>query len=433
MESQKGLKKSLSTLSSLPTIGMMNQIPSPYQAPLRWIAAQHTQMLRLLEQWTAISSQSDNIHGLDEMRGALRMAFAVLPGEVREISLPPQQRVNAEGAVTLTPLGKALSITKKGGGPLSVLLGGHMDTVHREPGALQRGDPSDSNRWRGPGAADMKGGLVVLLTALRAFENSPFAKQLGWEILMNPDEEIGSTGSASLFREAAKRNQAALLFEPSFPDGAFVSARKGSAVYSLVVRGRAAHAGRDISAGRNAIMALLPVIQKLGELRDDQTGTSLNIGHIIGGGQVNIVPDLAILRFGVRALDATALANVCGQIKRIALEGNEATEGISMVLHQTSYRPPKPFTAKNQQFYRSIQRCAASLNLPMEWRETGGVCDGNILAAEGLPTLDTLGPIGGDLHTSHEYLLADSLVPRAQLTALILMQIAEGTLPIPKE
>lgn len=366
------------------------------------------------------------------MRGALRVACAGLPGEVQEINLAPQPRVNAEGAVTLTPLGKALSITKKGTGPVSILLSGHMDTVHREPGTLQRGDPPDSNRWRGPGAADMKGGLVVLLTALMAFESSPFAKQLGWEILINPDEEIGSTGSTPLFREAAKRNQAALLFEPSFPDGAFVSARKGSAVYSLVVRGRAAHAGRDISVGRNAIMALVPVIQKLAELRDDQTGTSLNIGHVVGGGAVNIVPDLAILRFGVRSFDADALATVCGQIERIALEGNAVTEGVSMFLHQTSYRPPKPFTARNQQFYQSIQRCAASLDLPMEWRETGGVCDGNVLAAEGLPTLDTLGPIGGDLHTSHEYLLADSLVPRAQLTALILMQIAEGSLPIPK-
>ena len=157
---------------------------------------------------------------------------------------------------------------------------------------------------RGPGVIDAKGGLVVLLTAIDAVERSDLAGNLGWELFLNTDEEIGSPGSAAFFAEAAKRNHLALLFEPAMPDGALVSERKGSGNFSLVVRGRAAHAGRDFSAGRNAIVAAADFAVAVHRLNGTIPEVTLNVARIDGGGPANVVPDLAVCRLNAGSRDA---------------------------------------------------------------------------------------------------------------------------------
>lgn len=383
-------------------------------------------MTTLVQEWASINSHADNLLGLENQLSALLRAFAALPGEREIHDLPPAPIINDRGEPGIRRLGKALSIVKRGASDISVLLSGHMDTVFAVNSPFQSCRLLSSQRLQGPGVADMKAGLVILLIALEAFERSPNAHKLGWELLISPDEEIGSPGSGLLLQQAAKRHKIGLVFEPSFPDGAFVSARKGSATYTLVALGKAAHAGRNISEGKNAIVLLLPILQQLADLHDESRGLTVNIGHIQGGGPVNIVPDLAIARFGVRAATLEILTETQLRIREIA-------QGHSVQLIENSYRPPKVLDPLTQQLFREIQRCANDLQIPMQWRETGGVCDGNILAAEGLPTLDTLGGIGGNLHTDSEYVQLDSLVPRAQLATSILMQVANGEFRLPKE
>src|SRR3989304_2280040 len=124
------------------------------------------------------------------------------------------------------PLGNALSIRKRSTAPLRIFLGAHMDTVYPADHPFQKAVRVDQNTLRGPGVADSKGGLVVMLKALEALERSPYAQSVGWEVLINPDEELGSPGSAPLLAQAAKNTHLGLVFEPPLPDGALVGARK---------------------------------------------------------------------------------------------------------------------------------------------------------------------------------------------------------------
>src|SRR5262249_17454996 len=127
------------------------------------------------------------------------------------------------------------------------------------------------------GVADAKGGLAVMLIALQAFEQCPWSKNIGWEILINPDEEIGSPGSSELLRQCATSNHVGMVYEPAFADGAIVSQRKGSGNFDLVVRGRAAHAGRDFAQGRNALTAAATAAIALDHLNQSIPNVTINI------------------------------------------------------------------------------------------------------------------------------------------------------------
>lgn len=227
-----------------------------YATHLDWIKGQQDHMVSLVERWAAVNSGSRNTAGLNTLLDLLIDDFSTLGGEMRSPSLPPQTMVDSRGEPTEVPVGKALSIVKRPSAPLKVFLGIHYDTVFQADHPFQECSRIDRDRLKGPGVADAKGGLAVMLTALEALERSPWTQNIGWEILINPDEEIGSPGSAELLRAAAKRNHLGLLFEPALPGGALVSSRRGSGNFTVVVRGRAAHAGRNPGEGRNAIHLL---------------------------------------------------------------------------------------------------------------------------------------------------------------------------------
>jgi glutamate carboxypeptidase len=252
---------------------------------------------------------------------------------------------------------------------------------------------------------------------------------VGWEVLINPDEEIGSPGSAPLLIQAAKRNHLGLVFEPSLPDGNLVGARKGSGNFTVIARGKAAHAGRSPQLGRNAIDALARFIVGLESLDDAGGAITTNVGYVHGGGPVNVVPDLAECRFNVRVTTPDDQRAFEDGRKRLAEEINRI-EGISLELHGRFTRPPKPLDAKTLKLLEQVAACGRDLGLSLQWRPTGGACDGNNLAAAGLTTIDSLGVTGGDIHSSDEYILLDSLAERAKLTALLLMKLAAGEIQI---
>jgi glutamate carboxypeptidase len=275
----------------------------------------------------------------------------------------------------------------------------------------------------------MKGGLVILLAALEVLEASSVAQNIGWEVLINPDEEIGSLGSRFLICEAAQRNHIGLLFEPALPDGALVSERKGSVVFTIIAKGTAAHVGRDFNAGHNAIAALARLIVKAEAYMADHPGVLVNIGEIEGGQAVNVVPDLAVCRINIRVNTSQQIDDFYAFLTH-ALQHENKTKGLNLTLHEQTSRPPKHSDSKTQHLFFRLQQCANSLGYPLEWRPSGGVCDGNLLAAAGLPVVDTLGAIGGSLHTYDEFVLVDSIIQRARMTALFLLRLAGGEIDL---
>ena len=402
---------------------------SPY---LDWIESQHVAMVSLVEQWSSINSGSYNLPGLAHMLAALSASFAVLGGKEERIALAPMKAVNKQGDAFDQPQGQALRIRKRPDAPLQVFLCGHMDTVFGADHPFQTVRRIDDNTLNGPGAADLKGGLVIMLHALHALEQSPYASQIGWEILLNPDEEIGSTGSAPLLAEAAKRNHLGLIYEPSFADGTIVSKRKGTGNFTAVIRGRAAHAGRDFHLGRNAIALMGEYITALYALNGKHEGITVNPGIIEGGKAVNIVPDLAILKFNIRMASHAEQEWVTQELERLTAEFS-VREGFSFALHGGFTRPPKPVTDGVQKLFDYVQDCGKQLGQNIKWQPSGGCCDGNNLIAHGLPNLDTLGVRGGEIHSDREFVLLDSLTERAKLSALLLMRLASGELAWPKE
>jgi glutamate carboxypeptidase len=382
-------------------------------------------MATLLESWSNVNSGSLNLAGLDAMLDLLTKHFSSLGAQIEIIALPEQDIINNKGLLAKQSLGRALRLKMRPEAPLQIFLGGHYDTVFAADHPFQKVRRLDENTLNGPGVADLKGGLIVMHKALETLEKSPVAKNIGWEVLINPDEEISSPGSTPLFEEAAKRNHLGLVFEPSLADGSIVAKRKGSGNFAVVVHGRSAHVGREAHLGRSAILALSEIIVELEALNGALAGIIVNVGQIEGGGSLNTVPNLAIGRFNVRYENKACGDAVLAQIEKILAKAR-AKDGITAELHGSLNRAPKDVTDGIAKLFQILETCAAAEGLKITRRDTGGVCDGNTLAAAGLANIDTLGVRGGGIHSEKEYVLLDSIVERTRLTARLLLGLASG-------
>jgi glutamate carboxypeptidase len=384
----------------------------------------------VVTRWANINSYTYNLAGLEKMLEVLERDFSVLGGEIQRIELPPQSTMNPDGQTVARQLGKALRIRKRPDTGRKIFLCCHMDTVFPEDHEFQNCARVGENTLTGPGVADAKGGLLVMLTALQCFEKSPWAGNLGWEVLINPDEEIGSPGSAPLLVQAAKENNLGLIFEPCFPDGRLVGSRKGSGNFSVLIRGKAAHAGRDPHAGRNAINAAAQFILELNAIHDPDREITVNAGYIEGGGPVNVVPDRVFCRFNVRVATKEEQQRFEQHLSR-TIDKINAIDGISLTLAGGFGRKPKPLDEGTSKLLEGLLGCGRDLGMNLQWTTSGGTCDGNNLTAEGLITVDSLGPRGGNIHTGSEYVLIDSLVERAKLSGLLLMKLASAAIEFP--
>lgn len=383
-------------------------------------------MLEQVLAWSAINTGSRNLVGLEAMAGRLMEAFSSLDGDLRLVEPDAVDAIDAAGKHHALRHGRNLHFSTRQDAALRVLLVGHMDTVYPVDHPFQQTQWREPGVLNGPGVADMKGGISVLLSALTAFEASPLAARLGIEVIINSDEEVSSLGSAALLREAAGRCQIGLAFEPSFlPDGTLAAARKGSGNFSVAIRGRASHAGRNPEDGRNAIVAAADLTLRLAALNGKKPGFTVNPARIDGGGANNVVPDLAVLRFNMRV--ATLFDQEWAEAEiAAALEAVAKAHDVQVDLNGGFARPPKPMDNHQEALFNLARSCGRDLGLDIRWKDSGGVCDGNNLAAQGLAVVDTLGVRGGAIHSADEYMFVDSLVERAQLSALILARLAQG-------
>jgi glutamate carboxypeptidase len=386
-------------------------------------AAAGAPMLAQVERWAAINSGSRNLAGLATMAGLLADAFADLPGDVTMIEAGSAQSVAADGNRIVLEHGRNLRVTVRPEAERRILLTGHMDTVFAADHPFQTLRWLDDATLNGPGIADMKGGIAVMLAALKAIEASPLAARIGYDVIVNSDEEIGSLGSAPLIAEAARGKLAAFTYEPAaLPDGTLAGARPGSGNFSILIEGRSAHAGRNPEDGRNAILAAADLALRLADAKGP--GLSVNPAKIDGGGPNNMVPDRAVLRVNLRPMTPEDELRAHTLLDR-AIADVAARHDVRIHAHGGFNRPPKPMDARAERLFGLVRECGRELGLAIGWKASGGVCDGNNIAACGVPVVDTMGVRGGAIHSSDDYLIAESLAERAQLSALVLLRIAE--------
>jgi glutamate carboxypeptidase len=383
-------------------------------------------MLAQVQAWSALNTGTANLAGLAEQAAMLAEAFAVLPGTVELVDPAPVTAVAADGSSYAKPHGQHLVMRVRPQANRRILLTGHMDTVYPADHPFQRQTWLDGETLNGPGVADMKGGIAVMLHALMAFEASAAASGLGYDVLINSDEETGSLASSALIAELAAGKLAALTYEPAaLPDGTLAHERGGTGNYSITVTGKSAHAGRNPHEGRNAIVAAADLILRLKALESAEI--TINPARLEGGAANNVVPDHAVLRFNIRPKTVEAGAAFDSDLNAL-LRSIETAHDIATHRHGGVTRPPKKVDARAQALFDLVRECGAELGQDIRWQATGGVCDGNNIAACGVPVVDTMGVRGGAIHSPDEYLIVPSLTERAALSARVIERLAQGAL-----
>lgn len=398
------------------------------QDQLTRLSQTQSDMVRELEAWCAINSGSTNLLGLHKMAEIIGDSFKNIADSCETHHLPPVHAISMTGESIEQDVGPLLLIRKRPELSNRILLAGHMDTVYDINNVFQTCHYRNNNTLVGPGVADMKGGLLVLLQAIKAFEQLRCAATLGWDILINSDEEIGSPAS-SLFlntflsQTIAHPHQAALVFEPSLDaQGTLAKNRKGSGKFTLIATGKKAHAGRAFHEGRNAIAYLAEAVIAIHALNNQREGVTINIGKIAGGDALNVVPDKAVAKLDVRISKTCDEAWVLEHLNRIITQ--LAKDDYHLELQGAFGRKVKLVDTETESLFKRIQTQGTQLGLNLNWQDTGGCCDGNNIAAHHIPVIDTLGVRGGDIHSPNEYVLLDSLTERSALTLLLLHDLA---------
>ena len=406
------------------------RISNPDQAVLDHVAARREAIIDRAVAWSNLNSGSRNAAGLAAVLDALEAEGRRLPASVERVPTRGSTTVGDDGAVRTEAHADALRITCRPDAPIQIVLTGHYDTVYPADSRFQAVATRADGALNGPGIADMKGGISVMLAALEAFETHPDRARVGWTVLLSPDEEIGSPASAPLLAELGARGHLGLTYEPALADGTLAGPRKGSGNFHLIVTGRSAHAGRAFDEGRNAVAGAAMIAARLHALNGEREGVTVNVAKISGGGALNVVADNAVVRFNVRTPDRASADWITAEIDAIAAA--PPFEGLTLHLHGGFTRPPKPMDAAQTALFEAVRDAGALLGQDIAWKPSGGVCEGNNLHAAGLPNIDTLGVRGGDIHSEAEFAWPDSFVERAQLSALILCKIASGEIDAAK-
>jgi glutamate carboxypeptidase len=336
-----------------------------------------------------------------------------------ELGADVETRPDPDGRYGSTVVG---TFHGQAGGARAILIG-HMDTVF-DPGTVaERPFRIDDDVAYGPGVTDMKSGLLAGLYAIKTIVAErggvPFERLV---FVANPDEEIGSVSSTPHIMALAADMDAALVLECARANGDIVSARKGIADLRIIVNGRAAHAGVEPEKGRSAILEAARIVEDLHALNGRWPGVTVNVGVIGGGTRFNVVPDHCSLDVDIRATAREALVTAEDEVRRIAA----ATEvpDTTVDIEELNRWWPMERRERSERLVEHAKAVAASLGFEVADASTGGASDANTTSGMGIPSLDGLGPIGGNDHAPGEYLEVDSIVPRTTMLAGLLLAIA---------
>jgi glutamate carboxypeptidase len=296
-----------------------------------------------------------------------------------------------------------------------------MDTVFDEGTVAERPFRIDGDIARGPGVSDMKGGLLTGFFATEVLQEAGFEAFGTITFVCNPDEEIGSPFSGPLIRELAPQHDAALVLEGARANGDIVSARKGITDYVIEIVGRAAHAGVEPEKGRNAILEAAHAVVTLQGLNGRWPGVTVNVGVAHGGTRTNVVPERCELHVDLRSPEAATLDEADAEIRRIL--SDHVVPDVTAIVHANGWHRPMEKKAGAARLVEIAKSVASELGFELRDAATGGASDANTTSAAGTPTIDGLGPIGGDDHAPDEWLDLRSIVPRVALLAGIVSRL----------
>ena len=384
-----------------------------------------------LAELVAIPTGLGHAEGLEKTRsmlveriGALGASVSTATGDRR-----PEWLLGGWSDQTPPP---TITCAKPGSGP-RILLAAHVDTVHDPESDFRTLTHEEGGISRGPGAADMKGGVLVMIAALEALAEA--GVDVDWTVLLTSDEETGSFCSERHLAEAARAADVGLVVEPALPDGSLAVERMGSGQFMIRVEGRSAHVGREFERGISAVRTLSEVMLEVLALAAPDSGRIVNIGPIEGGQATNAVPDHAACWGNVRFKDPESQAVLKQAFDAIEHRWSHDERGAPLPedhlprvhFERTFNRPAKPMTPEVERLALAARRAAEALGQSLPFAKTGGVCDGNVLQSAGLPTIDTLGIRGGNLHREDEFVELASISERAALMAVLIKRISSGS------
>ena len=362
-------------------------------------------LLADLATWVDVDTPGGDLDALD---GTARL----LAGTCERYGLEPE--------LVPSPAGLYLHAALRGKGRGRVALLCHHDTVFPLGTAAMRPFRRDGERCYGPGVADMKGGIAVAVHAARALASGPRPFGLV-EVVSVPDEESRPGPPATFDRLAAF--DAVLCLECGRPGGEVVSARKGAAWLRIQAEGRAAHAGEAPRAGRNVALALAREALRLSQLDAAREGLTLQITALEAGEGLNTVPSRGLLAADVRAASQDDLDWATGRIRDFP-----GYDGIALRYEDLGGPPPFERTEPVARLAETAIALGASLGHKFGEAVAGGVSDGSWTASRGVPTLDGLGPVGGDDHSPAEYVETTSFATRCGVVAGLVAAIDAGLL-----
>jgi len=374
-------------------------------AHLTFCQQHQAEMMPLLQRMVEIESPSDNKVAVDRMGAFLAQEFERLGGKV---TFYPQKEA-----------GNHLKAEFAGGAGKPALLLGHFDTVWSMGTLANMPFRVEGGRAFGPGIYDMKAGITMMIFALRALRSADSTHR-PVTVLLDTDEEVGSTTGRPVVEETAKGCDAVLVLEPSQgPKGHLKTSRKGVGDITIKVRGRASHSGVDFEKGRSAIIELSHQILEIVKFTDLERGITVNPGVIQGGTRSNVIAsdawaevDLRI----VRAADAAALKQKFAALKPFDPDCSiEISGGMN--------RPPMERTDGTVRLFKIAQEIASVIGLSLDESSTGGGSDGNFTSALGVPTLDGLGALGEGAHAVNESIVIEQLPLRTAVLAGLLQTL----------
>ncbi|HSK92449.1 MAG TPA: M20 family metallopeptidase [Candidatus Angelobacter sp.] len=379
----------------------------------RTVDARLPRFLDELERLVNTDCGSYTPDGVNRVADHVADALRELGADVERIRHEPE----GDGA----QLGDLVIGRLEGSGPRLLLIG-HMDTVFDAGTAAKRPFRIEGERATGPGVTDMKAGLLAGLHAIAALHE--LGERPAITFVANPDEEIGSPFSTPHIRELAPSHDACFVLECARANGDIVSARKGIADYHLRLTGRAAHAGVEPEKGRSAILEAAHQVLALDRLNGRWPTVTLNAGVIAGGTRPNVVAERCDLQIDLRAATAEAFDAAVSEVERIAAA--PTIDGVRVELERIAGHPPMEKTGRSARLVDLAVRLAGELGFELRDAATGGASDANTTSALGVPTIDGLGPVGGDDHSVDEWLDVSSIAPRTSLLAALLSRATEA-------
>ena len=361
--------------------------------------------LQLLEQMVNMESPSTDKVLVDRFVRFVGSQFEAIGGAVEYV---PAER-----------FGDHLLVKFPGKTSNQILLLGHTDTVFPAGEVAKRPFRNMNGKATGPGVFDMKAGILIMWSAIRALLKTGNPLENDVTVLLTSDEEVGSSTSRALLESEAISASAVFVLEPSLPGGVLKTARKGVGRFTIKAIGRAAHSGVDPAKGINAIEEIARQVLLLQAMNNAELGTSVTVGVIQGGTRSNVVPAEAAIEVDVRVATIEEASRMTTAVHALQPQ----LTGARLEVRGLINRPPMVRTSDSVRLFELARSVGKELGIDIDEGSTGGASDGNFTSALGIPTLDGLGAVGDGAHAIDEYVEIASLPHRAALIAGMLQRI----------